>query len=83
MILECRIFFTLIFSSHWCQSLLYQKLFNLRKLEVKDIQKLIADYNQKVRGTMDDFNFLNRHCPDRACLSEILDIYMKYAQAFL
>lgn len=54
----CSNFAALLFLflfSHWCQSLLYQKLFNLRKQEVKEIQKIIADYNQKVR-VIDDID---------------------------
>ncbi|XP_011345805.1 AF4/FMR2 family member 4 isoform X3 [Ooceraea biroi] len=48
---ESNIHTKLAILSHWCQSLLYQKLFNLRKQEVKEIQKIMADYNQKPAQT--------------------------------
>lgn len=34
--------------SLWCQSRLYSKLYNLRKQEVKEVQKIVNDFNQKV-----------------------------------
>ncbi|XP_011630139.1 AF4/FMR2 family member 4 isoform X2 [Pogonomyrmex barbatus] len=33
--------------SLWCQSRLYSKLYNMRKQEVKEVQKIISDFNQK------------------------------------
>lgn len=33
--------------SLWCQSRLYSKLYNLRKQEVKEVQKIVNDFNQK------------------------------------
>jgi hypothetical protein len=38
----------LFYSSLRCQSLLYLKLFKMRKHEVKEYQKVLADYHQKV-----------------------------------
>lgn len=35
-------------SSLWCQSRLYSKLYNMRKQEVKEVQKIVNDFNQKV-----------------------------------
>lgn len=32
----------------WCQSLIYLKLYKMRKNEVKEYQKLLGDYFQKV-----------------------------------
>ncbi|XP_063987696.1 AF4/FMR2 family member lilli isoform X10 [Diachasmimorpha longicaudata] len=33
--------------SLWCQSLIYLKLFKMRKNETKEIQKIVGDYHQK------------------------------------
>ncbi|XP_011684561.1 PREDICTED: AF4/FMR2 family member 4-like [Wasmannia auropunctata] len=33
--------------SLWCQSRLYSKLYNMRRQEVKDVQKIIYEFNQK------------------------------------
>ncbi|XP_011158901.1 AF4/FMR2 family member lilli isoform X3 [Solenopsis invicta] len=33
--------------SLWCQSRLYSKLYNMRKSEVKEVQKIVNDFNQK------------------------------------
>ncbi|XP_071559903.1 uncharacterized protein Lilli isoform X3 [Temnothorax nylanderi] len=33
--------------SLWCQSRLYSKLYNMRKQEVKEVQKIVNDFNQK------------------------------------
>ncbi|XP_018301477.1 AF4/FMR2 family member 4 isoform X3 [Mycetomoellerius zeteki] len=33
--------------SLWCQSRLYSKLYNMRKQEMKEVQKIVNDFNQK------------------------------------
>ncbi|XP_033223420.1 AF4/FMR2 family member 4-like isoform X6 [Belonocnema kinseyi] len=37
--------------SLWCQSLIYLRLFQFRKHEVKECQKVLADYHQKTPST--------------------------------
>ncbi|XP_011501564.1 PREDICTED: AF4/FMR2 family member 4-like [Ceratosolen solmsi marchali] len=44
---ESNIHIKLLILSLWCQSLIYQKLFNLKKAEIKENHLLLAEYHQK------------------------------------
>lgn len=46
------------FYSLWCQSLIYLKLYKMREHEVKEYQKILADYHQKV-SRADFFSTIN------------------------